>query len=123
MTLVCYLFSALARVHMIVKIHNVLYILYTSIESPRSVVEKRGSLWMSPTLGNPCALRCWFLLQVCSKEAAMFSSLGPMTWTPFLASSAGPENKTQVRDACVSLLLSRRTIVISIEDCELTQSH
>jgi hypothetical protein len=35
----------------------------------------------------------------------------------------GPDNKTQVRDACVSLPLSRRTTFISIEHRELTQSH
>jgi hypothetical protein len=50
---------------MLVKMHNVLYILYASTESPRSVVEKMGSQWMSPTLGNLCALRCWFMLEVC----------------------------------------------------------
>jgi hypothetical protein len=29
------------------------------------VVEKRGSRWMSPDLGNLCALRCWLGFEVC----------------------------------------------------------
>jgi hypothetical protein len=109
---------------MLVKMHSVLYIQYASTESPRSVVEKRGSQWTSPTLGNLCALRCWFILEVCYEGSSDVLVARADDVDPFPSFGVlGPEHKTQVRDACVSLPLSRRTIIISIEHREFTQSH
>jgi hypothetical protein len=106
MTVVCFTSSVPAHVHVLVEMHDVLYFLHASSESPKSVVEKRGSQWMSSTLGKLCALRCWLILKVCYEEAAMFLLPGLMTWTPFQLQGVGAVYKTQVRDACFSLLLS-----------------
>jgi hypothetical protein len=86
MIVVCFISSALAHIHVLVKMHDVLYFLHASSESPRSVVEKRGSQWMSSTLGKLSALRCWFSLEVCYEEAvssAWYSTLlnlSALTW-------------------------------------------
>jgi hypothetical protein len=115
MTSVCYLFSALAHVHMLVKMHNVLYIQYASTGSPRYVVEKRGSQWMSPTLGNLCALRCWFVLKVCYEGSSdvLVARADDVDPFPFLASRCW-DLRTKPRSATpVFLFLSPDGLLLS----------
>lgn len=81
-TLVCYISPMIAHVRLLVEMHDVLYILDTSIENPRSMVGQRVSQWISPTLRSLPALRCWFVSEVYHGEAAIILLLGLTTWSP-----------------------------------------
>lgn len=85
MRVVCFTPFALAHVHVPIKMHDALYFLHASSESPESVIGRRGSRWMSSTLGNLLASRSWIVTESHDEEPVSLlddlSLLSALTWS------------------------------------------